>query len=273
MHTETSWRSGDLEDDLQPVVKSNRPSVASGPAGEDDVRLRPGEMNQGASGLGSSDAVQSRRYPTMRTGTSEYDALLGRVLKQIEDPGSAGFVGFTGCRRRAGVSTIAANVAIRAADQHNGSVLLVEANLTYPRQRQHFGVVEMPGLFEVLGSAMPIDKAIAPTRVANLSLLGAGMGRMHIPPVIMQDALEGFVQELRERFSLVVFDLPSDESLSHWAPLVGYLDSLLLVIASEETTQGDLVRVQNRCAVDGVKITGSILNRYRSYIPRFLRRV
>lgn len=273
MHTETYWHSGDLEENLQSVIQSNRSnSTSQALSGENAVELHQDEMTIQAATDTPSDSVSTTTQPTTRKGTGEYDALLGRVLKQVEDVGAAGFVGFTSCRRRSGVSTIAANVAIRAADRNNGSVLLVEANLLHPRQRQHFGIVEMPGLFEVLRLSTPIDKAITPTRVPNLFLLGVGMVKSHIPPIIMQDALEGFVQELRERFSLVVFDLPNDQSLSHWAPLVRHLESLLVVIASEETTQDDLLRIHNQCVLDNIQITGSILNLHKSYIPRLFQR-
>jgi Mrp family chromosome partitioning ATPase len=273
MHTEASWHQDDVGDGLQPVRNSNRPGSTSQPiTGGGASELPTVDENHHSLGRAVAGVVAPLAQPTMRQGTGEYDALLSRVLKQAGDSGSAGFIGFTGCHRRSGVSTISANVAIRAADQNNGSVLLVEANILYPRQLQYFGLIGKPGLFEVLGSGFALDQGISQTRIPNLSVLGSGNARTHTPPVIMQDALDGFVQELRERFSLVIFDLPSNDSLSNWAPLVRHLDSLLLVIASEETTQGDLLRVQNQCMLDNLQITGSILNRYQSYVPKFLRR-
>lgn len=273
MHTEASLHMQDLDDDTHSVVSPSRQTTSSvSGLCNGAAEYRDDNVNGSAAGSDSLSGVMPAVQQTMREGVDEYDALLNRIVKQIEDSGPAGFVGFTACHRRSGVSTISANVAIRAADRNSGSVLLVEANLAHPRQRNLFGLIEKPGLFEVLGSAAVLDEAVASTRIPNLSLLGAGAYKINVPPAIAQSALEGFLQELRERFWLVIFDLPSDLSLSHWTPLVRQLDSLLLVIACEETTQRDLHRIQNQCALDDIRLAGSILNRHQSYVPGFLRR-
>gem|GEM_PF-1889413 len=220
----------------------------------------------------SRAAQQNMSQPRSRRGSSEYDLLLGRLLQQSGHYGSGLFLGFASCHRRAGVSTIAANVAIRAADLQNGSVLLVEANTDYPRQRRHFGIVEGPGLVEVLGGSIALDEAIVPTRVQGLSVLGSRTRSKMAPLAVMEGAVDGFIKEIRNNFSVVVFDFPSDESLSNWRPLLQSLDSMILVIASEETTQFDIQKTQNQFLIDNVKISGTVLNRHRSYIPWFLRR-
>jgi Mrp family chromosome partitioning ATPase len=167
----------------------------------------------------SRAASQTVAYPRSRRGSTDYDLLLGRLLQQSGHYSAGLFIGFAGCHRRSGVSTIAANIAIRAADLQNGSVLLVEANTDYPRQRRHFGIVEGPGLVEVLGGSVALDEAIVPTRVQGLSLLGSRTRNRMAPLAVMEGAVDGFIKEVRNSFSVVVFDFPSDESLSNWRPL------------------------------------------------------
>ncbi len=208
----------------------------------------------------------------IRRGASEYDALLGRLLQHANPPGSGMFLGFAGCHRRAGVSTIAANIAIRAADFQIGEVLLVDANTDFPRQRRQFGLGDGPGLVEVLGDSVPLEEAVAATRVTGLSLLGSRTRNRMAPLSLLEGVVECFMKDIRDQYSVVIFDLPSDESLSNWRPLLQSLESLTLVISSEETTQSDVHKVYNQCQLDEVTITGSVVNRYRSYVPRFLRR-
>ena len=226
-------------------------------------------------GTASPPKVEAPRrlpQPPPRNNTAEYDLLLGRLLRQVEETGSASFVGFTSCRRRAGVSTVAANVAIRAADLHSGPVLLVEANTTRPRQRQRFRLRRGPGLVDVLCTQLTLDSAAAETRVPGLSLLFPGRGSSQAPVAVTRDAVEQFVQELREHYVLVVFDFPSGDALSSWTPLVQEMDSLLLVVDSEKTTRREIQDLQRQCTVDNVAVTGAVLNRYRTYTPWFLRR-
>lgn len=207
-----------------------------------------------------------------RRGASEYDLLLGRLLQQSGHHGPSPFIGFAGCHRRTGVSTIAANIAIRAADFQNGEVLLVDANTDFPRQRRQFGLADGPGLVEVLGESVPLEEAIVATRIAGLSLLGSRTRNRMAPLSLMEGAVEGFMKDIRDQFSVVIFDLPSDESLSNWRPLLQNLEAMILVISSEETTQSDVQKMRNQCLIDNVSITGTVVNRYRSYVPWFLRR-
>jgi len=249
------------------------------PQADGDVTQGPSETSVPASQTTLSATVersqvplQSVSHPRSRRGSTEYDLLLSRLLQQSGHYNAGLFIGFAGCHRRAGVSTIAANIAIRAADLQSGPVLLVEANTDYPRQRRHFGIVEGPGLVEVLEGAIGVDEAIVPTRVPGLSLLGSRTRNRMAPLAVMEGEVDGFIKEVRDIFSVVVFDFPSDDSLSNWRPLLQSLDSMVIVIASEETTQSDIQRIQNRFAIDNVKVSGTVLNRHRSYIPWFLRR-
>jgi Mrp family chromosome partitioning ATPase len=238
----------------------------------------PSYTNGSANGTSSKpdsppvEVTRSTVQPVARGYTNEYDILLGRLLRQLDDHGSASFVGLTSTRRRAGVSTIAANIAIRAADFQAGPVLLVEANTAHPRQRRRLRARKGPGLVDMLGTGISLDKTIVKTRVSGLSLLGPGRESTMAPLAVMRESIEGLVQELRERFALVVFDLPASQSLSNWTPLVQALDEVLLVVASEVTTRGEIHQLQNQCEVDNITITGSILNRHRTYTPRLLRR-
>src|SRR3989304_4178616 len=86
---------------------------------------QPSNSNGAAGSLASTTAgagpapqralFQTGRPVLARPGADRYDALLWRLCACREDADNVGFLlGLTGCSRRSGVSTLAANLAIRA---------------------------------------------------------------------------------------------------------------------------------------------------------------
>src|ERR1700675_4707976 len=75
-----------------------------------------------------------------RPGAEYFDALLWRLFDRREDADGVGYLlGITGCARQSGVTTVTANLAIRAADHGLGPVLLVDANDHHPQLHRVFG--------------------------------------------------------------------------------------------------------------------------------------
>jgi tyrosine-protein kinase Etk/Wzc len=232
------------------------------------------ETNSKANGVASDPHVAARSQYAVpqRRGSSEYDTLLGRLLRQHRNDGPGRFVGLTSSHRKAGVSTIAANLAIRAADHHVGPVLVVDANTERPYLHRTFRANRGPGLREVLAGTTSFDNAIQGTRVAELSLMALGKKSNALVTPALAGAFEALSQELRERFSMVVVDFPTGDSISQWTPLLRECDSLLMVVASRVASSTAAKLMQEQLAVDGVTLTGAVLNRHKQYTPRWLRR-
>src|SRR5450755_2708786 len=91
------------------------------------------ELNGARARIGSPATVCER------PGAEYFDALLWRLFDRREDAHGLGYLmGVTGCARHSGVSTVAANLAIRAADHGLGPVLLVDANDQHPQLNRMF---------------------------------------------------------------------------------------------------------------------------------------
>ena len=72
-----------------------------------------------------------------RRGADAYDTLLWRLQprlgeSRVKSDGAGFLVGVTACDRKAGVSTVAANLAIRAADHQMRPVLLIDSACQQP---------------------------------------------------------------------------------------------------------------------------------------------
>jgi Mrp family chromosome partitioning ATPase len=103
-------------------------------------------------------------------------------------------------------------------------------------------------------------------------VLPAGTVRRREWPVLDPVSVNALLAEAGADHNLILFDLPAADQL-HQALLVAKrLDQVLLVVRAESTRQRDAQKVVDRLVDDGVPLTGAVLNRQRSYVPRWLQR-
>jgi Mrp family chromosome partitioning ATPase len=238
-----------------------KPESASGPA----------NRANGAETSGARNHATSASTVCQRPGAEYYDALLWRLFDRRDDADGVGYLlGVTGCTPQSGVSTVAANLAIRAADHGLGPVLLVDANDHHPRLHRLLGVKPDAGLADVLAGQASLAAAVQPTRVPGMQLLPLGSASLLKRLRIDSARPEQFVAELREMYSLVVMDLPEACQMSQARWLAHALDGAVLVIRSERIGRGVAHECQRRLAQDGIQILGAVLTDQHTYLPSWL---
>ena len=120
-------------------------------------------------------------------------------------------VGVTSALPGEGRTTTAVGLALALAQEGGEPVALVEAGPGRGCLAGDFGVQETPGLREHLSGEAPLEAALRPTGVANLTLLplggerdGAGGGAPSVP---LWRGLPGVLEPLRRRFAYTLLDL------------------------------------------------------------------
>lgn len=170
-----------------------------------------------------------------------------------------------------GGSTLAANLATRAADLGLGRILIVDANLAGPCQSRLLGVGDGPGLSDVLAGVASLTDAIHQSTTKGLDVLTAGTvgnGEVAVAP----DVLAGLVSELRSDYELVLFDLvPVSDSASSIVFQIN-LDGVLLVLRAEKTKATRARVALNLLEEGGTEVIGAVLNRQSRDLPAWLDR-
>ncbi|MEN1678533.1 MAG: CpsD/CapB family tyrosine-protein kinase [Planctomycetota bacterium] len=216
----------------------------------------------------ASGAAKSPR----RRGADYYDTILWRVVPKHNETAEGFAVGVTGCERRAGVSTVAANLAIRAADHRLSPVVLVDANLQHPRQDRHFRLYDEPGLTEVLAEECDLPDALHETNVDGLSIMPLGSQALVDRTRVDPDALAALIKELRNVFSTIVFDLPEVRELRHALLLAQHVDATLVVLRCDGSSRKGAQASIGRLMADGVNVVGSVVTQHKTHTPEWLRR-
>ncbi len=222
-------------------------------------------------------AEASTRPTPRRRGADAYDTLLWRLQPRLEDAarderGAGYLVGVTSCGRKAGVSTVAANLAIRAADHQMRPVLLVEGGSEHPTVARQFRLRTDAGLADVLAGRCPLHEAIHDTEIEGLQVMPIGTQGLMDRVGLDHELVEAMLRGLRESHELAVFDLPPADRLRHLLLVARRLDAAILAIRSEAPRRERLQRVAEQLRADRVNLVGSVVARRREYVPSWLRR-
>ena len=207
-----------------------------------------------------------------RPGAQYYDAILWRLLAELgEEEGAGRLFGITSCGRQSGVTTLAANLAIRAADHGVGPVLLVDANVGHPRLHQLMNADRATGLADVLTGQATLGLSVQATSVRDLEFLRLGTRDLFNHARADRHQLRALLSELRESYAAVFVDLPATGELEHVLPLARELDATLVVIRAGKTPRSRAQRSLRQLISSGVHVAGAVVTGQHQYVPNWLQ--
>jgi protein-tyrosine kinase len=212
--------------------------------------------------------------PGEATLNARFRDLYTRVLIQTGVEGHP-IYGVTSAIDGEGKTTIAAKFAVTLArdgalstlSNGPGNILLLECNQGASRMDSEFGVAVTPGLIQCLGQARLLEEAVKQTRFPRLWVMPSG-GCTPTFPVLIRTAMYEVMEQLRERFDLIVVDLPSVLTSTDTQVLADLTDHLLLVVRSG-VTPAKLVS-QTLDEMGREKLVGIVLNDRQSDLPAWL---
>ena len=219
-------------------------------------------------------SVVTQRRARQRDTAREY-ALT--ILRNVGWPGNSAAaslrsVGLTSCQSGEGVSTVAAQLALAAASCGDHQVLLADANFACPRVHGRFGIELGPGLADVLLGALTVGEAIRPSAVANLVVLPAGRPDGDSARLYDSVRLAETIEQLTQRFGLVIFDLPAMGQTSATVRLAGLLEGVVLVVEAERVRWEAAQRATELLRRGNAILLGAVLNKRRAHVPDWLAR-
>jgi capsular exopolysaccharide synthesis family protein len=158
-----------------------------------------------------------------------------------------------------GKTTTSSNLAATFAQQ-GMRVLLVDCDLRRPRVHELFGTTREPGLTHLVLSYASIADAVRPTAVENLSVLPAGALPPNPSELLGSEAMRAVLEELRNRFDLVILDT-SPVLLAPDASILGAgADGVLLVARAGVTERSAVRQTVQQLATVGAHLLGTVLN-------------
>jgi capsular exopolysaccharide synthesis family protein len=167
----------------------------------------------------------------------------------------------TGARQGEGKTTTAVNLAVALA-QVGRSVVLIGADLRYPRVHSVLGIGNERGLGQVLLGTVSLNDALVDTPVADLRVLPSGPVTGVDEPVelLQSDRMFEVIRTCRQA-DFVIVDGPPIEPVADSLVLADLVDGVLLVTDAQEGTRAGVSRTRLQVEQVGGNILGGVLNR------------
>jgi succinoglycan biosynthesis transport protein ExoP len=167
----------------------------------------------------------------------------------------------TGSRQGEGKTTTAVNLAVALA-QVGRSVVLISADLRYPRVHSLLGIGNEQGLGQVLLGTLALNNAVVDTSIPNLRVLPSGPASDVDEPaeLLQSDRMFEVIRGCRQA-DFVIIDGPPIEPVADSLVLADLVDGVLLIADAQEGTRGGVARSRHQLEQVGGTILGGILNR------------
>ena len=218
-----------------------------------------------------SPAVSAPRNGCSQPAAEQYYYSLVHWLRAMGDLSGIApkSIGVTGCGPGAGVSTVASNLAIAAADIGDQPVLLLDLSVGRASASARFRMTGDLGLHDALANSRVAACYAKPTPVPNLSLLGTNSVADAQMANVDSTKVNDLMRSLENEFGFIVVDMPTVES-SLCFVTAGLLNGVLLVIEAERTRLETAARAKQRLIDARANVLGVILNKYSQHLPNWL---
>jgi len=158
-----------------------------------------------------------------------------------------------------GRSTITANLAI-IVGQSGRKVIVVDADFRSPSQHVIFETANEVGLNDLLAGAGRLNDAIQSTSHPNVDLLPSGNPPLN-PEALDSDEMIRVLNNLKERYDVVLVDTHSSFSVTDPAVLAPKVDAVLLVLRYGWDRKEALQSTLNHLNLVDANLIGIIANR------------
>jgi Mrp family chromosome partitioning ATPase len=178
-------------------------------------------------------------------------------------------LGIASARHGEGRTTVALGLASSLAEMFYSVVLVeMEDEAEGPLLCEELGIPLGAGVGDyVLGNAC-LEEILHETGRPNLKLVASGQTRLRGGRLESTSRIRELLADLRERFEVVVVDLPPVLENEQAPALLGQLDGVVLVVNSGSTTSDDVSLTTELC--EGIPVRGVLLNRQESRTPKWL---
>jgi capsular exopolysaccharide synthesis family protein len=186
-------------------------------------------------------------------------------LKSFCETAGARDILFTSAISGEGKTTTAINCAISLCQDFNLSVCLIDCDLRNPRISNLFSSNNQPGIIDLLKGEADIEQVVQSTPIKGLSLVTSHKaGRLSLP-LLNTDRLSRFINDVRNRFDLVIYDSSPVLPVSDAIVLAKYISAVVLLIEPGRTRRKHVEQIFEQ--IDRTKFTGFIMNYKKAKPP------
>lgn len=169
------------------------------------------------------------------------------------------FVAITSPGPGEGKSTTAVNLAVALA-QGGHRTLLIDGDLRRPSIHRVFGLVQEPGLTDVLVGHAPAREAVRPEVVPGLDILPGGPVPPNPSELLGSGAMTTLINGFRREYHYIIIDTPPTLPVTDASVVASNADAAILVLRSGDTEETAAQRALEQLHRVHARIAGAVLN-------------
>ena len=158
-----------------------------------------------------------------------------------------------------GKSTTLVNLAYVCA-QGGYTTLMIDADLRRPRLHTFFEINNSVGLTNYLTTELMLEDVILQTPVDNLYFMPSGILPADAAGVLNSRRMSELIQDVKQRFDLVLVDSPPILGVSDASVLASEVDLTIIVVQHRKLPRNMLLRVKQAVENVGGHVIGVVLN-------------
>ncbi len=158
-----------------------------------------------------------------------------------------------------GKSTTLVNLAYVCA-QGGYTTLMIDADLRRPRLHTFFDINNSVGLTNYLTTDLMLEDVILQTPADNLYFMPSGVLPADAAGILNSRRMSELVQEVKQRFDLVLIDSPPILGVSDASVLASEVDLTMIVVQHRKLPRNMLMRVKQAVENVGGQVIGVVLN-------------
>lgn len=195
--------------------------------------------------------------PLPAPAVEAYGSLRARVMKLRGSKGIRSLM-LTSSIPAEGKTLTSLNLAVSCAKLHDLRILLVDGDLRSRGLSRLLKIPEGPGLSDLLAGNVSADKAILPSDLDNLFVLGAGSLNGQPSELFASHLWPEFVAWASQSYGIVIVDAPPIHSLSDAELISAGCDGVLMVVRALSTPR----ELAQKCVtrLDKRKLVGIVFN-------------
>jgi capsular exopolysaccharide synthesis family protein len=163
-------------------------------------------------------------------------------------------------------------LALAMAHVMDQRTLAVDADLRHPALHKRFGLSNTLGLSNLIVDSVNVDECIKDTDIRNLKVLSAGPMPPNPAALLASERMKALVDELKDKFDLVLFDTPPLFPVSDAGILNALVDGSMLVVQAATTRRSMVHRAARVLGEGKAKLLGVILNQAEEALPKYVYR-
>lgn len=166
---------------------------------------------------------------------------------------------FTSTRRGEGKSDVVARLGMVAA-MLGRKVLLIDADLSLPRQHEIFGLSISPGLTQAVVGQVETKKSIYNSGINNLDVLPRGDFAPRPSTITESSNIRHLIELVSSDYDLILIDSPPMMECADATTLSQYSDGLICTVRPNLTERDDLTEAVMTPRKAGINVMGVVVN-------------